>query len=152
LWCRGSYRRRRGPDGDYICAEIKMLFNSLESTGNRQQRRKAILTNITYHRRTDSSRQPLFSRMLSSPTKSIYCLNFLVARGKMKFLFYTFLLFSLASLGLAKGLKCCYADGLNPCSETCSCCETKGGGRTLKTVRGLFVRDTEQMDFTKMKS
>ena len=71
----------------------------------------------------------------------------------MKFLLYIFLLFSLASLGLAKGSGCCWNGP--PCGDGCHCClkrssERSLDGRLLNTVKGLFIRDPEDMVFVEM--
>jgi hypothetical protein len=70
--------------------------------------------------------------------------------SEMKYLIYTFLLFSLAPLGLAKGNSKCY----QPCAKK-SCCvkmhmaERQLANDIITDIKGLFVRDNEEVDSEK---
>ena len=69
----------------------------------------------------------------------------------MKFLIYTFLLFSLAPLGLAKGSGKGCGD---PCNKK-SCCvkmymAERQSSDILTDIKGLFTRDDEEVDSEKL--
>lgn len=71
----------------------------------------------------------------------------------MKFLIYTFLLFFLASLGLAKSNYCnnCARelDARDPFIACCRRRQLMTDRRDLNTIKGLFIRDAKELDSVK---
>ena len=122
----------------------KLLGNSLESIGQfypRQQLYKAampfsksLFMNILILRDN-----PILLHTLNPSTlQYIFRTSLLhLNASEMKFLIYTFLLFSLASLGLTKGIRDCPA-----CPGDVPCCRKLLAKRRghITTVKGLFVR------------